>query len=186
MVNKEHAYSDAPQSIGSGQTISAPHMHAHACEEIVSSLRSFHKTQTTNQIRILDVGSGSGYLTACFGRLDRKDFNDKKIRVYGIEYLPHLVELAKENIKKADRDLLESGIVSVQHTDGWQGLPSEAPFHAIHVGAAAASFPKALLSQLIVGGRMVIDIDVIFIFVDLLLHDTSPDTNISQLNLHLH
>ena len=37
-------------------------------------------------------------------------------------------------------------------------LPGHAPFHAIHVGAAAETFPKALMMQLAVGGRMVIPV----------------------------
>lgn len=54
---KNNAYMDAPQSIGYSVTISAPHMHAHALELL--------KNQLVNGTRALDVGSGSGYLTAC-------------------------------------------------------------------------------------------------------------------------
>lgn len=50
-------YMDAPQGIGYGVTISAPHMHAHALELL--------KEQLVPGERALDVGSGSGYLTAC-------------------------------------------------------------------------------------------------------------------------
>lgn len=61
-VNRSHyckttPYMDAPQSIGYGVTISAPHMHAHALELL--------KGQLINGEKALDVGSGSGYLTAC-------------------------------------------------------------------------------------------------------------------------
>lgn len=51
------AYRDNPQPIGSNVTISAPHMHAHALETLVAHLKPGS--------RVLDVGSGSGYLTAC-------------------------------------------------------------------------------------------------------------------------
>ena len=50
-------YIDSPQSIGYGVTISAPHMHAHALEILKDHLKEGSKS--------LDVGSGSGYLTAC-------------------------------------------------------------------------------------------------------------------------
>lgn len=50
-------YMDAPQGIGYGVTISAPHMHAHALELL--------KDHLVPGERALDVGSGSGYLTAC-------------------------------------------------------------------------------------------------------------------------
>jgi len=33
--------------------------------------------------------------------------------------------------------------------DGWKGLPSQAPFHAIHVGAAVDTFPIDLILQLV-------------------------------------
>lgn len=51
------AYRDTPQSIGCNVTISAPHMHAYALETLASHLQPGSK--------VLDVGSGSGYLTAC-------------------------------------------------------------------------------------------------------------------------
>lgn len=54
---KNNPYMDAPQAIGYGVTISAPHMHAHALELLKGHLVSGEKA--------LDVGSGSGYLTAC-------------------------------------------------------------------------------------------------------------------------
>lgn len=55
--SKVSPYMDAPQGIGYGVTISAPHMHAHALELL--------KEKLENGTRALDVGSGSGYLTAC-------------------------------------------------------------------------------------------------------------------------
>ena len=62
----ESAYEDHPLPIGSNATISAPHMHA-ACLELV------HDRIKENS-RVLDVGSGSGYLTSCFAAmLDHHD-----------------------------------------------------------------------------------------------------------------
>jgi len=51
------AYYDTPVSIGNGQTISAPHMHAFALQELSSRLIEGSMS--------LDVGSGSGYLLSC-------------------------------------------------------------------------------------------------------------------------
>jgi len=160
-TNPNTAYDDTPQTIGYGATISAPHMHAHVLEEL---LPIFEKFKNTNKIHILDVGCGSGYLVSCFGRLvSSKDnalglLESGSYKVFGIEYVPELVEMSKRNIKKADNDLLESGTVQVSLGNGWKGLPAHAPFHAIHVGAAADTFPKALMMQLAVGGRMVIPV----------------------------
>ena len=58
-------YQDSPQSIGCGVTISAPHMHAYALELL--------REQLAPGATALDVGSGSGYLTACFAKMVGKD-----------------------------------------------------------------------------------------------------------------
>jgi protein-L-isoaspartate(D-aspartate) O-methyltransferase len=156
-----YPYSDAPQGIGAGQTISAPHMHAHALEEILPSLIKFSTKNPMTELKILDVGCGSGYLVASFGRLvDRNGPIPPlaKGRVFGLEVIPRLVELSKDNILKQDKDLLDSQTVSIHKGDGWKGLEEYAPFHAIHVGAAAESFPKHLMMQLELGGCMVIPV----------------------------
>jgi protein-L-isoaspartate(D-aspartate) O-methyltransferase len=54
---RHNAYDDSPQGIGYGVTISAPHMHAYALEVLHDHLKE--------GCRALDIGSGSGYLTAC-------------------------------------------------------------------------------------------------------------------------
>lgn len=59
--SKNSPYMDAPQGIGFAVTISAPHMHAHALELLKNNL--------INGDRALDVGSGSGYLTACMAMI---------------------------------------------------------------------------------------------------------------------
>lgn len=171
------SYLDAPQAIGCGQTISAPHMHAHALEEMVPTLIQFSKMNTEHSydanaqgqvlqeqqegLKILDVGCGSGYLTTALGRLvDRKGPISPLIpgQVFGIEVYAPLVELSKNNIRKEDQDLIDSGTVTIAQGDGWRGLPEHGPYHAIHVGAAAERFPVDLMMQLHVHGVMVIPV----------------------------
>ncbi len=155
----KNPYMDAPQGIGFGQTISAPHMHGHVLEEIYPYLAG------KQELKLLDVGSGSGYLTAAFGRWIQPLPDEGPIlgpavtgNVFGIDVYPGLVDLATENIRKQDTDLFQTGLVRIQVGDGWKGLPSEAPFDAIHVGAAADGMPYELVSQLKVGGVMIIPI----------------------------
>lgn len=68
--------------IGYGATISAPHMHEFALAELIEFVRAGGK--------VLDVGSGSGYLTTCFAILGAE--------VIGIDHIPELVDFAKRNI----------------------------------------------------------------------------------------
>jgi len=106
--------------------------------------------------KALDVGCGSGYLTAALGRFVQARKDKSGGNVYGIDIYPRLVDLARENILKEDGDLIESGTVELKHGDGWEGWPEKGPYDAIHVGAAADKFPLKLANQLAVGGIMVI------------------------------
>jgi len=138
-------YMDAPQGIGFGVTISAPHMHAHALEVLKDKLLPGEKA--------LDVGSGSGYLTACMAMM----LGDNGTAV-GIDHIPELVEMSRRNIEKANPDFLKSGRVKLLVGDGRLGVPEFGPYNAIHVGAAANKLPQALIDQLKIGGRLVVPV----------------------------
>ncbi|KAJ8353591.1 hypothetical protein SKAU_G00211580 [Synaphobranchus kaupii] len=145
MYSQDYPYVDSPQSIGYKATISAPHMHAHALEVLSDKL--------TEGASALDVGSGSGYLTACFARMVGPTG-----RVVGIEHIEELVQESLQNIRTDNPDLLTSGRIKVVVGDGRLGFPDGAPYDAIHVGAAAPTLPKALLAQLKPGGRLVLPV----------------------------
>ena len=133
-------YADIPQNIGFGQTISAPHIHALSLE----TLKDYVLRPAS---RVLDVGSGSGFLTACFSKMN------PSARVFGIERYIDLVEWSKRNVAKI-------GVfpnLSIHHADGWEGL-YQGPFDAINVGAAAPCIPANLANNLKVGGRMLIPV----------------------------
>jgi len=140
---KYRPYEDSPQPIGWNATISAPHMHVTCLELLNEHLKPGSK--------VLDIGSGSGYLTACMGVMVRP-----KGLVVGIEHIPGLARQSIENIEKSQKDLLDEGVVRIVIGDGRKGFPEEAPFDAIHVGAAAGTAPRVLLDQLAPGGRMLI------------------------------
>jgi protein-L-isoaspartate(D-aspartate) O-methyltransferase len=152
-------YWDSPQGIECGQTISAPHMHGFALEEMLPALLNSPR----ESLKMLDVGCGSGYLTAAMARWVQPHKNEPTIlgkpgKVYGMDIYKRLVDLTRANIMKQDADLIESGTVELKHGNGWEGWPEAGPYDAIHVGAAADGFPTTLANQLAVGGVMVIPI----------------------------
>jgi protein-L-isoaspartate(D-aspartate) O-methyltransferase len=175
VIDTSRAYDDSPQPIGYGATISAPHMHAHALEELLPPLSRASRDEPTRPLRILDVGCGSGYLTAVFGRMVRPKvmYDERKSplpslsrsvpklndgKVFGIDVIPQLVQMSKTNMMKEDGDLIDSNTVEFAVGDGWKGYPGGSPYNAIHVGAAAATFPIELMKQLAVGGVMFVPV----------------------------
>ncbi|KAG2421645.1 hypothetical protein HFD88_005620 [Aspergillus terreus] len=149
----QRPYSDSPQPIGYGATISAPHMHGHACEYLIDYLKP--------GARVLDIGSGSGYLTHVFANLvTGSSTGSPDGQVIGVDHIPQLVELANNNMRKSaqGRELLDSGKVKFITTDGRKGWEAGAPYDAIHVGAAAETLHPALIDQLRAPGRMFIPV----------------------------
>ncbi|EMD35392.1 hypothetical protein CERSUDRAFT_116167 [Gelatoporia subvermispora B] len=146
--SQAEAYEDSPQYIGHGATISAPHMHAHAAENLLPFLRP--------GAHVLDVGSGSGYLCAVLHHLVSDNANGK---VVGIEHIPELAEWSKENLRRDGLGpALDDGRIEIIAGDGRKGYPSGGPYHAIHVGAAAPTLPIPLIEQLTQPGRMFIPV----------------------------
>lgn len=140
---------DEALPIGQGQTISQPAVVAFMIELL----------QPKKGDKILDVGSGSGWTTALLAQIVGEDG-----KVFGIELLPSLAELGKENIKKYN--FIEKGIVKILCQDGSKGLKKEAPFDKILVSASADKVPEALKEQLKIKGRIVIPIGTsIWLFI---------------------
>lgn len=105
--------------------------------------------------RVLDVGSGSGYLTAVLAELVCEKEGG---RVVGLEHIQELRNLGQGNMGKSarGRGLIEEGRVAFVKGDGrkgWKGKGDEEGWDAIHVGAAAKEIHKELLEQLRSPGR---------------------------------
>jgi len=132
---RAHAYEDHPLPIGDGQTISQPYIVALMLESL----------QLAPNDKVLEIGTGSGYVTALLAEL--------AAQVFSIERHAALAENAR-NVLTA----LGYANVQVITGDGTLGLPTAAPFDAILVSAAAPDLPSALLAQLRDGGRMIIPV----------------------------
>jgi protein-L-isoaspartate(D-aspartate) O-methyltransferase len=129
------AYEDNPLPIGEGQTISQPYIVALTVQALGLNGRE----------KVLEVGTGSGYAAAILGKLAQV--------VYTVERLGSLAATAKEHLISAGSDN-----VHVECRDGSLGWPEHAPFDAIAVGASGPVVPSALLSQLTIGGRLVMPV----------------------------
>jgi protein-L-isoaspartate(D-aspartate) O-methyltransferase len=137
-AERRRAYDNVALPIGCGQTISQPFVVARMLE-VLDLLPSN---------RVLDIGTGSGYHAALLARLADHVWT---------------IERHAELSAQAAQTLGELGIDNVTFVvgDGSLGLPSEAPFDAINVAAAAGeSVPPALEEQLAVGGRLVAPVGV--------------------------
>lgn len=134
---RSQAYRDSALPISSGQTISQPY--------IVAKMTELLELKPT--WRVLEIGTGSGYQTAVLAHLVRM--------VYSIERIPKLA-------KEAEERLAALGILNVvvQCADGTLGWETYAPFDAIIVTAGSPEFPEPLLSQLKIGGKMVLPVGI--------------------------
>ncbi|CAM4245830.1 protein-L-isoaspartate(D-aspartate) O-methyltransferase [Zobellia nedashkovskayae] len=130
-----HAYQDKAFPIGADQTISQPYTVAFQSELL--EVKPDHK--------ILEIGTGSGYQTAVLLLLRSK--------VYTIERQSELFKKTKIFFRK-----MGYRPKKLIFGDGYKGLPGEAPYDGIIVTAGAPEVPKALMSQLKIGGRLVIPV----------------------------
>lgn len=182
-------YDDSPQPIGHSATISAPHMHANAVESLLPLLlpkvENHQSAEGVPEVigkpgrprRVLDIGSGSGYLTHVLAEL----VGDEGV-VVGVEHIRELRDLGEANMRKSEegRRLLDSGRVRFRVGDGRKGwteqahdskpgvgglADADAPnrheaggWDAIHVGAAAVQLHDELVRQLRSPGRMFIPV----------------------------
>lgn len=132
---RDEAYGDYPLPIGHGQTISQPYVVAVMTELL----------EPSPDDKVLEIGTGSGYQAAVLSELVH--------HVYTIEIVPALAEEARKTL-----GLLGYDNVTVITGDGGRGYPAEAPFDGIVVTAAPEEVPEPLLSQLEVGGRLVVPV----------------------------
>lgn len=125
------AFSDLEIPIGEGERMWQPKMEARVLQEL-----RLHKTD-----RVLEVGTGSGYLTALMAH--------RAAHVYSVEIRPALAAFGRRNLERhgADNATLEVG-------DAARGWPRDAPYDAIVLTGSTPLLPHAFLQQLAPGGRL--------------------------------
>jgi protein-L-isoaspartate(D-aspartate) O-methyltransferase len=134
-AERRRAYSDSALPIAEGQTISQPWIVAAIAQAL----------DLKGDERVLEVGTGSGYSTCVLAELADD--------VISIERHEALAAAARGAIAA-----LGYGNVEVVVGDGSAGLPARGPFGGIAVHATAPAPPSSLLTQLKVGGRLVVPI----------------------------
>jgi len=132
---KNEAYVNAPLPIGFGQTISQPYTIA-----FMLSLLNLEDNQ-----KILEIGSGSGYVLALINELSPDS------QIYGVERLGALALKSQKVLKNKEN-------IHIFKKDGYDGLKKYAPYNRILISAAADELPKHLISQLVNRGIMVLPV----------------------------
>ena len=132
---RDRSYENVALPIGHGQTISQPAVVGYMTQEL----------ELGERMKVLEIGTGSGYQAAILSRLCR--------RLYTIER-------SRELLGDAERIFHELRLnnITTRHGDGGDGWPGQAPFERIIVTAAAPDVPPALLDQLAPGGVMILPV----------------------------
>jgi protein-L-isoaspartate(D-aspartate) O-methyltransferase len=129
------AYEDAPLPIGYGQTASQPSLQAYYLDLL----------RPTENDTVLEIGTGSGYLTALLALVAQ--------RVYSVERVRELSIRARKAL-----DQMKFKNVALMVGDGTIGWRKFAPFDVIVVSASSPKVPSALVDQLSEGGRMLVPV----------------------------
>ncbi|MFQ5611586.1 MAG: protein-L-isoaspartate(D-aspartate) O-methyltransferase [Anaerolineae bacterium] len=128
------AYRDSPLPLGYGQTISQPYIVAYM-------IQALHLLPS-GEVKVLEIGTGSGYQAAILSRLVSK--------VYSVERLPELAGQARQCLADLGYDNVEINV-----GDGGYGWEEHSPYDGIIVAAAAPEVPAPLVAQLKDGAALV-------------------------------
>jgi len=126
------AYTDTDIPLGHGQAMVAPRIDARLLNDLA----------ITPTDKVLEIGTGSGYLTALLA--------DRSHHVVSLEINPELHANARKNLQRA-------GInnVDLRLADGSAGAADTGPFDAIVLGGSVHAVPQELLEQIKIGGRLI-------------------------------
>ncbi|NWK55389.1 protein-L-isoaspartate(D-aspartate) O-methyltransferase [Verrucomicrobiaceae bacterium N1E253] len=153
------AYEDRPLPIGHGQTISQPYIVA----------LMLQLAQITPESRVLDVGTGCGYMAAVVAGISP--------HVCTIETIPELTQAAMQHFQT-----LGISHIDARTGDAKLGWPEDKSFDAILVSCASHQAPEALLRQLKPNGHLIIPISGTHPYQTLTDYQRKPDGSLSHSN----
>ena len=125
------AFSDLEIPIGGGECMWQPKLEARVLQEL-----GVRRTD-----RVLEVGTGSGYLSALLAH--------RAAQVCSVEIKPELAALGRGNLERHG-----TGNVTLELGDAAHGWPRHAPYDVIVLTGSTPVLPRALLEQLAPGGRL--------------------------------
>ena len=131
------AYEDKAFPIGEGQTISQPYTVAYQSQLL----------EILPKEKVLEIGTGSGYQAAVLAELGAKVFSIERQRKLYDRTRSLLIDLGYSSVK-------------MFFGDGYEGLETFAPYDKIIITAAAPHIPEKLLTQLMLGGQMVLPLEI--------------------------
>jgi protein-L-isoaspartate(D-aspartate) O-methyltransferase len=132
---RKQAYEDHALPIECVQTISQPYVVAYMTEQL----------HVGDRMKVLEVGTGSGYQAAVLAKLCRRVYTIERYRTLLRDAIRRFEELRLHNI-------------TAKVGDGAEGWPEQAPFDRIIVTAAAPAVPQKLVEQLKIGGIMIVPV----------------------------
>lgn len=133
----ETAYEDRAFPIAEGQTISQPYTVAYQTQLL--EIKPYEK--------VLEIGTGSAYQACVLAHLNAQ--------VFTVERQKKLFDFNKISFPF----LKKFGNIKFFYGDGFEGLPTYAPFDKIIITAAAPFVPPKLIVQMKVGAKMIIPVD---------------------------
>ena len=154
---RRFAFANQPLEIGHGQTISQP---------FIVALMT-HVLDPSPSDVVLEIGTGSGYQAAVLAELVKQ--------VYTIEIVEPLAKEAEARLARLGYEN-----VAVRIGDGWFGWPDNAPFDKIMVTAVAPKVPPELISQLKIGGKMVLPVGDYDGYQELVLVEKTSEDELDQ------
>jgi len=128
---RDLAFADMEIPIGEGETMWAPKIEARAMQAL----------EVRKADRVLEVGTGSGYLTALLAH--------RAAHVVSVELRPALAAFGRANLERYG-----VGNVTLEIGDAARGWPSGAPYDVIVLTGSVPVLPKGILEQLAPGGRL--------------------------------